>query len=274
MSTQQTSGGGGAGPVIMAVLVIGLLVLLIFLSSSERPRERSATGFNGLVAWMKHNGVETRSFTGGAPLVRGEIGLRIVPLYDTDLRNEREVPDTREGAIAETSEADMPLNVLRRKINSLPTMVVLPKWRTGMRKLGVAHKDLLIPQQELNRLLDQLGLAGAQIRRDPEGYTETRVGLGQTEHLVGLMHAQSLRNSWCMPLMGPDDAPILVHCATQNATSETSSPIIGGNTTRRPNRGPDDIGFWILADPDVLNNHGLPLAQNGAVALRIAELFD
>lgn len=273
MSAAQTPSRGGLGPVVMGVFVVALLVLLVFLGGKERPLQRAATGFDGLVAWLKANDVEARAFAGGAPLVKGEIGLRILPLYDTDLTQKREVPDTREAVIAETSETDLPLGVLRRKVNAIPTLVILPKWRTGMRKLGVAHKDLLIPEQEMNRLLGQLGLDGARVRRDPEGYNEWDMSIGDNGQRIGLMHGQTIRDSGCEPVIGSASAPVLVHCAPIDAAGNQSSSIVGGDKTFR-NRGPADQGFWLLADPDLLNNHGLPLAENGLAGLRIIEGFD
>ena len=72
MST-QTSSGGSSGPVILGLFVVGLLILLAFVGGKERPLPRAATGFDGLVSWLKHNDIEARTFAGGAPLVKGVV---------------------------------------------------------------------------------------------------------------------------------------------------------------------------------------------------------
>ena len=144
----------GAGAGIGAVL-LGIVALL-WLFGGARELQRSAAGFAGLVVWLDENGIDARTFDGQGYLVRGEVGLRVLPLYDTDLAADRVPPATSEEVVAQTSEVDLDGSVVAAKVELLPTLLVLPKWRTGMRMLGAAHPDLLIPEDELARLIGSL----------------------------------------------------------------------------------------------------------------------
>ncbi|MFK7944467.1 MAG: hypothetical protein AB8B85_16350 [Paracoccaceae bacterium] len=252
----STAKGGGLGWPVFAVgglVILGLLWLLA--GSSDRALQRGATGFSGLLSWLKTEGYDARAFRGGGTLVRGDLGLRILPLHDTDLEQERETPTTREAVLAETSQIDIRLAIVRHKIEDHPTLLILPKWRAGMPILGAAHKKLLIPEREINRVVRQIGLTGVKTRRDPSGFSERTVTGGR----IGLMHAQTLRGTGCEPILGTRDALILGKCPVPEdyETGETAQTHL-----------------WLLADPDLMNNHGLSLAANPQVTSAIMAEFD
>lgn len=244
-------GSGNEVLVIGGVIVAVLLLLWLFNVDNARALQRSASGFNGLVSWLRSNDVEARSFRGGARLTEGTIGLRILPLFDVDLKADQETPTTRAEVIGQTTEKDMELWIFEEKISSVPTLVILPKWRAGMRMLEVAHKDLLIPVQELNRLLSQIGIPVGRLRRDPGGFADVGHALSGEDLRVGVLHTQTLRQTGCKTLLGLEDAQLLVECKA-----------FDGNT------------FWVLSDPDVMNNHGLSRSENAAAALTVVETFD
>ena len=77
-------GASSAGPLIVGAVALIALLGVALLSSRQLPLERSATGFDGIVAWLKSNDVEARTFERGL-LVRGQVALRVLPLFDTDL---------------------------------------------------------------------------------------------------------------------------------------------------------------------------------------------
>ena len=52
----------------------------------------------------------------------------------------------------------------------------------------MAHRDLLIPAEEMNRLLLQIGLESARIRTDDTGFIRDRVALDGETFEIGLMH--------------------------------------------------------------------------------------
>jgi hypothetical protein len=253
--TAAGAGRGWIGGLAVGGALLGVLGLLWLLGGAERDLHRSAAGFAGLVAWLEAHEVDARTFRDGGYLVRGEVGLRVLPLHDTDLDRDRQYPGTPDEVVAQTSETDISRGVVAAKIELLPTLVVLPKWRTGVRALGAAHRGLLIPEDELARLVGQLpGLAG-KIRRDPAGYVEAPMGEGTGERAtIGLHHPQTLRGSGCEPLIGTARDMLLGRC-----------PI-----------GPGEAGgaaggahFWLLADPDLINTHGLTRAGNAEAALAI-----
>ena len=237
-----------------------MVALLWLLGGGERELHRSAAGFAGLVAWLDANEVDARTFRGGGYLVQGEVGLRILPLHDTDLDRDRTYPATPEELIAQTSESDLARHVVHAKIETLPTLVVLPKWRTGMRALGTAHHALLIPGEELARLVGQIpGLSG-RVRRDPAGYVEAPLrgelaGRGRTPGPVGLHHPQTLEGSGCEPLIGTVRDMLLGLCDFRDGKAGGADAGAGR--------------FWLLADPDLMNTHGLARAGNAGAALGI-----
>lgn len=243
----RAAGRGRGSAVAVGAVLIGLLALVWVIAHGDRDVPHGATGFAGLVEWLDANDVEARSFSGGGVLVEGQIGLRVLPLHDVDLTAERKPPTTREEVIAETSETDQSLSIVAEKPRLLPTLIVLPKWRAGVRELGVAHRDLLIPAEMLTRLARQIPGVRGRVRQDPDGYGVMPAGSART---IGLFHAQTLAGSGCEPVIGTSEALLLGRCK-----------VPGRQDGDREER------FWVLADPDLMDNHGLTLAGNAAVAL-------
>ena len=244
-------GGGSSSTILIIGAVIVALVALVYFARPDRPLERTATGLQGLIGWLKQNDEDARLFSGGQALVRDTVSLRILPLYDTDLRRRSEQPETREAVIEQTTERDIARYVFRGKITDLPTLVVLPKWKTGMRALGMAHNDLLIPAKELNRLLGQIGLSNAKIRTDGKGFIRDTLRLNGQGFEVALMHPQTIAGGGCEPIIGTADNMLFGNC---------------------PGNGKDR--FWLLTDPDLISNHGLGHAGNAQLALTMIRDFD
>lgn len=244
-----------AGMLAIAALGALLLAILWYFGASERALTKSAVGFDGLVSWARAEGMDAQRFSGGGFLVRGKVSLRVLPLHDVDLDAEREHPDTREAVLAQATDKDIDREVVREKIRLLPTLVVLPKWRSGMHKLGVGHRTLLIDTVDLNGLIGQIAGLKGQIRRDPEGFVRFAARpFGGDE--VALMHAQYLRGSGCVPLIGDERAMLLGRCRVLGAGPPLDDPD--------PEDAPRE--FWVLADPDLMNNHGLGLGANADIA--------
>lgn len=255
---------GGQNTVLVIVVVLAVIGLIWLVQrEQERDLDRSAVGMAGLVEWLRADDVEARLFRGGAPLVRGKIGLRILPLYDTDLDAERVPPTSEEEVIAEHSERDLHAWVLRNKVRSLPTLVVLPKWRAGMRKLRVAHRDLLIDDRDMNRLLRQFVGPDARLRRDPEDFTRRAPrSTSDLDFDSALVYAQAVRDIQCDPLVGSDQEVFLAECRTSLLDDDESDANLG-------DRLPPEARFWLLSDPDLLSNHGLGLGGNAETARRL-----
>jgi hypothetical protein len=252
------AGRSWSGGIAVGAALLGVLGLLWLFGGAERDLHRSAVGFAGLVAWLDANEIDARAFRGGSYLVQGAVGLRILPLHDTDLARGRRLPESSEEMIAQSSESDLSAYVVRAKIELLPTLVVLPKWRTGMRALGAAHRELLIPADELARLVGQIPGLDGRIRRDPAGYVEAPLqgALAGAGAPIGLHHPQTLRGSGCEPLIGTAREMLLARCALPADRDRARGEI---------------SHFWLLADPDLMNTHGLTRAGNAEAALRIVQ---
>lgn len=278
-------------PAIMAVLFLGIMaacvIWLLSLPSNVRP-EQSAFGFNGLRAWLVANDVEARRFIGGGQLDADQVGLRILPLMDdrTDRFDGMFGGDTEpflRGEIRSIRDT-----VISQKIEDIPTLIVLAKWRDGIRLGGTIHPDFLLPTDPLpgesGTLLDMgveddeaseadgdpgydgdwdiEGFAGegdtikiddgidvSDIRRLASGapYQIEQVGLSDFISGTATLYAPQYASApeQCRPVIGEQNRGLLFSCTTAGHP------------------------FWVLSDPDLLNNHGLPRSENAAIALEL-----
>lgn len=238
-------------PIIGVVIVV--LIGIFWYVSSERQTQlrRSASGFDGLHAWFVANGIESQTFTGGWGIDIDSIGLRLLPLFDTDVSVWRTPPTTKEELILQTDEYDITDYVLTRKPEIVPTLVILPKWRSGMRLTKIGHPALLIPQRDIERAL------GAVLGDDRNAIVPSRVPFsdyrwtGPSGSLTARLYAAQLfEGRACDPIIGEAGAMLLGEC-------------------RLPARDPDkrdQSKVFILSDPDLLNTHGLRLGDNAEIA--------
>jgi hypothetical protein len=233
-----------AGP-FLGVLFIGIAGAILVLGEFRRivPLDRSPVGFEGLAHWLVANGVPVRTIRAGTPPVPVAAGLRILPLHDADLDTSIWEPEARWERLMETSERDITRFVLEAKLDEAPTLVVLPKWRRGVRELGLTHRDLLVPLIDLQDVVEAFARnAGVLVR--PAALPEAvRTDAGP----VTLVHPQLLTASFCTPLIGERRAMLVGHCS------------IGARS------------FWVLSDPDFMNNHGLTQGANAAAALAVVQ---
>lgn len=222
--------------------VIVLLVALFFLAQASRSvsLNRSATGFDGLPRWLTTNEIPARTFYGRAVLDIESVGLRILPLFDVDLRQSLQKTNDDEAVMAET-DRDISHYVVRRKMALLPTLLVMPKWRAGVRDVAALHPDLLIADDSADTVTSQVGFDIGRLVRDKEAVDSTGKTPSGAEYL--LHYPQTLENSPCVPIIGTAQAMVLGRCEAV------------------------DTPFWVLADPDLLNNHGLSQGDNAAAAL-------
>lgn len=309
--------GQEAGRPRLTLGLIGLIAVILALGFwSVRPPppiERSALGFDGLVRWLSAQEMPARRYTGGGPLFTDAMTLRVLPLYDP---NPNESASNRVPVGGEAQDPDLeatlrpiPAEVIAQKIEDQPTLLILPKWRDGVRRQGVRHEALLInagaddPLEALSHATtdpegreaweepraseahdaapqeaaapeedaeasegDPVNLEGARINpplsdsvdeggeliplprllpvTDP--VTETvqipapgRLGGGSVA-LAAPQYAQA--GPGCMALLGDSEAGLVFQCKWR------------------------DLAFWVLSDPDLLNNHGLAEPDNQAFA--------
>ncbi|MGO4855303.1 hypothetical protein [Phaeovulum sp. W22_SRMD_FR3] len=249
--------GGASGLLIgLGILgVAGLGLLLAFAAQGARDRQLDASpiGFGALTGTLKAAGIAARaSHPYQSPLVE-DLGLRILPLYDLDLHRTSDTPRDRADRIAATSLRDIDEETLATKLSEIPTLIMLPKWSGAMVELGVAHRQSLLARSSLRRVLRQIGVSRVEVQQAGAAFLPATMPEGQE---MALFHAQTferatLPNS-CTEIIGMTAGALVVSCQ-----------MTGGE-------GP----VLLLSDPDLLNNHGLAVAENAAFAPRlVAELI-
>jgi hypothetical protein len=137
-------------------------------------------------------------------------------------------------------------DVARSLLVAKKILLVLPKWQG---KESATHRGWIANVEKVPGVAAQLTLAllnpgGTVIRKDePPSWTVNRFAVAPTiEAPVQLMKSTLLR-----PLIASEDGMLLGELPDK---------------TRR---------IWILADPDILNNYGLPARGNAALAFAILD---
>lgn len=237
-----------------AALVLILGAVFYMLSSRQQALRSSPVGLDGLQVYLSAKGTETQNFAGGWRIDQDGVGLLIVPLFDTDLRAEKVWPKTRQELLMQQDEFDLSHRVLDQKRKRVPTLVVLPKWRSGMRLTGIGHPVLLNSPARTTQLLRRLtGDSRAEMIWARVPFTEFD-DPADPRRRAKVYAAQMADVPFCTPLIGRSGAVLLARC-----------PIHDNDGGERD--------FLLLTDPDLLNNHGLRLGDNGAmVSALIADL--
>ncbi|MDI3336413.1 hypothetical protein QKW60_08355 [Defluviimonas aestuarii] len=247
MSDGSTHGGRdktshGAVVFVVGLVIAGLVLLTLFGSGAgDRALDRSPVGMRALGAWLQQAGLPARiSHPRLHPRVE-DLGLRVLPLYDIDLEYEDDPPESLEERMNNASLRDIDLDNFTTKISEIPTVVLLPKWRGAMVETGIAHEQSLIPSGALQRLKKQIGLETAGLHRGGPQFTEVEVAPGQT---IALFHAQTFTASTlpkhCRPELNFAGGVLIMACDQE----EAAFPV------------------YFVADPDLMNNHGLGIADN------------
>ncbi len=236
--------------VILALVAFGAIWLLT--RNPEMPLGRSALGHDGLIAWARGEQLEVRG-----TLVREmqpeAMGLRLLPVYDTDLEDSFRRPDTQAEYLKTGTEFDITADVIREKAGLLETVVIAPKWTRAMRHSGYAHASLLLDPEDVERPLTQIGTLPTRIVR-PEAKSLTIAAETFLEGGTATLYAPQLFHpdlpGDCRSLIGDSNGHLLVEC--------------GDKKTRM-------LG---LSDPDLLNNHGLNLGDNAALTRALIATLD
>lgn len=235
--------------VIGAVLVLCAGLFLYLLAGRQYALRESASGFDGLDYWLNSQSHTTQSFTGGWPLDRSTIGLLIQPIYDSQPGSKRSVAKTKEELLLQTDEFDQDLAVVIEKAQSVRSLVILPKWRSGMRLTGFGHPFLIASREDIQAILHQVaGLDAGRVFYAQSPFTD--YDLAQDADLNARIYAaQMFEGRGCEPVLGRPGAMVLGLC-----------PL--------PDAGDQDR-VYVLSDPDFLNNHGLRLGDNAWIAAQL-----
>ena len=244
-STERAAGRTSAIPMIFVVaLLMGGLFLMTQFASANRDRaiDNSPVGISALAGWLTQNDVPARQSHRRVYPALEDLGLRVMPLYDLDLSRSIVLPTNQEDRLNSDELRDIEEDTYLTKVSELPTVVLLPKWRGAAAELEILHEQALIPTTALATLMNQLGLNGTRIDRAGPQFDTAQI----EEQQVALFHAQTF---------APETLP--EHC-TPDVLFEREALVIRCDPTL------DALPFpiWFVADPDLLNNHGLAVADN------------
>lgn len=144
------------------------------------------------------------------------------------------------------SERDLRWRDVVAKAASAPTLFVLPKWRRGMRLTARAHPDFLIPDTALAQLAtDLMGPAARLTTARAAGFETLSLDFDGTRYAATLYAPRTALAPACLTILGTAQSSLLLQCP---GLQEGAPPV------------------FILTDPDLLNNHGLSLGENAALA--------
>ena len=244
-SDASTGGTGVRSELVLVALVVaaGLAVLLYISSQSQTALRKSAVGFDGLQLWLTAEGVDARSFTGGWTIDPDGIGLLVQPSFDPRPTKRREPATSKEELLMQEEEYDLRVATVLEKSREVTSLVILPKWRSGVRLTGLAHPILLNsesgPRYVVSHLLNENPV---ELKRIPEPFVDFDFRTTGETLTARLYVPQVYSSKKCTPIVGTTDAIVLGWCDGH------------------------DSGFYLLSDPDLFNNHGLRLADNAAIA--------
>ncbi|MEJ8561930.1 hypothetical protein QTO30_12380 [Yoonia sp. GPGPB17] len=233
--------------VLIAVFVaIGIAVLLYFSSQQQQQLRSSASGMDGLDIWLSSEGHDAQSFAGGWTINAETLGLVITPLYDSDLSEQRVSPTTQEELLLQQDEYDLWLWQVEERAALAQTMVVLPKWRSGVRLTGLSHPILLVDPERTEDALHLItGEEIGGVGHIPRPFSDFSYRAPNGDRLTARFYvAQVFEGQGCDPIIGDVGEMVLGFCALANS----------------------DDSVLVLSDPDLINNHGLRLGDNARIA--------
>ncbi|MEM6589075.1 MAG: hypothetical protein AAF641_11555 [Pseudomonadota bacterium] len=228
-----------------ALVVVGIALLFYLSGQRQQALRTSPIGFDGLQVWLTKSDLPAQNFTGGWVIDPDNVDLLVMPLFDTALDERRKRPETKEELLFQQDEADQRAENLRDKAETLTSLVVLPKWRSGMRLTGLGHPALLVDGQRLEGVLKDLTGEEVRVGRMPVPFTDFDYVRETGERLRGRLYvAQVIDSPSCEPIIGRRGHMVLGSCQLDGS----------------------DKRVMVLSDPDLFNNHGLRLGDNAEIA--------
>lgn len=235
--------------ILVALLVLAGLAGLMFLGGGSRQDARldaSVIGFDGLGPVLGAEGLGVIRSNPRLTVSESMLSFRILPLYDVDLYASAPEPATPREAfyattLREASEWDMGWRVA-----NIPSMAILPKWVAGTVTTAVAHDSTLIPLNQVQALPEQLAKHPLRLIRPVEGFFIEEVGTHQLALFQPQLFDRDTLPYECFEVLTTSKGALLIGCSLPNY--DTQFPL------------------YLLSDPDLMNNHGLALADNAALA--------
>ncbi|MBB4236886.1 hypothetical protein [Rhizobium esperanzae] len=218
------------------ILVLGLAALALFWLPRGSDYDRSPLGNKGLELWLQAKGIPVVRSDPHVARASSEISLRIFPL------------SIRQGEAVASQPANPAKEASRY---ALPTLIILPKWRGSVSTDGIASKSGLVDLTDIGGELDKIGYSDIGFARSKTDFEEAQIQLKSGQPIkIDLYQAQTFERSslpsGCKEIAGTPLGALLLRCA------------------QKPN-------VYVLSDPDLLNNHGMALADNAAFAVSLVE---
>lgn len=230
--------------IVGGLLVAGFLLLTLFAQgSNDRRLTSSPIGVKVLGPWLQQSDIQARSSHPRLHPSIEDLGLRVLPLYDLNMQDSSPAPVTLEDRLNSGNQRDISLGIYLTKIREIRTIVLLPKWRGALTETGIAHEQAMIPLDDFDELLPQIGLSGVRLRRSGAEFIKT---VQQDGSELALFHAQTF---------DPDTIPKT--CSTQIDLGDGALVILCRHKK-------EDYSVYFVSDPDLMNNHGLAVADNAA----------
>ncbi|WP_323038471.1 hypothetical protein [Gemmobacter sp.] len=271
--------------ILAGVLAVALVGWLIWIApgGDARRLDASVMGADGLRHWLVAQQVPVVRGTGRSNPMREDLSAAILPLYDTDLTDADPTPETDEERMAQTSPREAEGWLVESMASQLPMLVMLPKWRTGFALTGIAHEQTQVPPDQVQRVVRQLGLGPARLVPVVNDMTAGNVALRDLPADAppdGGQNSSSDRPLIAPPLAAPDrSASIalfraqLLDRASLPAHCVELAGLPAGALILHCAETDDWPGVTVLADPDLLNSHGLRLADNAAFAAHLVDVL-
>ena len=228
------------GMLILGGVVVLLMLLLTLFGGGDNRLGGTAIGTNGLEIWLNDQDIPAARSHARTQLAEQEVALRVLPLYDMDPSHPAPEATTREHQRRQDSLSDIDAETLIEKISYVPTLLALPKWRAGVLELDLLDEQLLIPAYRYKNLLSELGLWQLTLTRPDRKFLKSSRGI--TLYRPQLFTLTSVTGA-CSPHVTLPEGVLIVRCEQD-----------------------DGLPVHILSDPDLINNHGLALGNNAAVA--------
>lgn len=231
-----------AGAAFFVIILVALVALLFFAPWQGGRFERSALGSKGLEVWLQDNGIPVIRSDSHVKRARNELSLRILPLQGPVKNANGSTADSNDG------QEGMETWVLEEKLYELTTLVILPKWKKTILKDSIARQSGLLPITDIHSQLDALYMADLAVKRLGQGFSEADAAGGERPAKIALYSAQLFDRTsipdFCSEMTGMKEGALILRCEA-------------------------DYTVYLLSDPDLLNNHGLAMAENAGYALSL-----
>lgn len=272
--------------------------------------DESVIGSAGLSVWLEKNDIRVLRRPRHSEFSADDVSLRILPLLDAHL-GKGGLAFKQESIHIPQSETQrgLGLSYVLKKLKLKKTLLILPKWLTAVPLRDEVDPSLLISKKNSKRstVLRKLGLGDLELVFPGEKFQtlklqevgEKRFGNDKpgivTLYSPQVFNALSLGDN-CVATVSSDLGVLIAKCVLdedhirwefaakylkenpakylkektrrEEKEAEVEAEALGGETL-----GPYETEFYILSDPDLMNNHGLSLAGNAAFAIDIVNVL-